>query len=633
MKFRILSDEEVKKLYDLTFLNYKKQGEEFLVQNGVSKDLSSYDKVLNSVGKIFETCAIYGMDIEDNKNSYDGFDIDSVKGDILSVLKSDNHVEAVQKYEQELPIKAHRYKELLDKTINNGLNKKQAFNPEYPEILKDKDKVFLEVQDIYPINDYITSFCNDLNEFTTPYGKEFSLKEVKGNPRISFNGAEIKPIHAFSQNLKFIESLNINKLDYKDDQLFSVLKKGNYNNFKALIRTRKEQAKAGEVFKNEELCRAYDKSELLFYHMGKKFNDNLVPNVMMTFKKTCDDLKSYYKDINKKLEYSSGMSGFSHENDTPVNIVMVSKDPYDIATSSAYNAPEWTCFHPLGLRSTGVNNHYVLEDDIAKGSVVYRGFHKNNMNKVVFRAIGSQYKNPFDGKKIYDFSLPIGKRGLEVDDTMKQINKQMLNDKDAEGLFELQNTTYIAMFATETPVIKSFDEDKQMLFKDFNKALGVNVDIIKDNNDTFEAVQSFQISKKDKINVDIIFPKNLEVAEDFEISGNSKIQNLSSNKMKVGGSMYISDCKSLKTLPKSLKVGGSVYLENLENLTSLPDKVESNSYIRIDNCPNLKYIPETIKDEQIKGIDKDKIKEFKENWSKKNFSLMVLNKKQDNFSK
>ncbi|OPZ79241.1 MAG: hypothetical protein BWY78_00160 [Alphaproteobacteria bacterium ADurb.Bin438] len=605
MKFRVLSEKEVENLKKSALNEHKNDAKKFLDEVGFKKDNKDYEEVLSSCTSVFETCSKYGLDKLDKYQISEEGQIKTLS-EVREILNSDNYAENLKKFEQELPIKAHKYKEIVDNTMKEGLDLRKDFNPKFPDILKDKDRVYIEVEDMYPVKEYISSYCEELSEFLKPYNKSFEVKDVKGNPRITFNNQEIRPHHNFMQSQKVLEEFKNIEVDGSDKQLFAVLKKGNFSDLKAILRTRKEQAKEGKEFKNEKICRAFDKNELLFYSFANKLKSSMFDDEVSNFMMARVRLDSFYEDIMSKLGFASGMKKSESENaDKSVNIIMVSKDAYDIATASAYNAPARTCFHPVG-KEVGENKHHVVKTIIEKGGL-YMAALDEKLNPV-FRSVVASYKND-KGEVIYDVNNPAGRCDLDGRKCFEEITKNLLNDKEVSGVFKRENVADLfehqglaeaaAGIPLKVPTITKLDENKEFDFKELSKILGNEV---VDENQVSK-VKSFKLKKddrQDEIDVKIKFPKSLEVERDFCLKDNSKT----------------------KALPNNLKVGGDFEISNCKNITSLPENLNVEGNIKIDNCENLKYIPTNIPENKIKGLSFEEVMVLKENYkNNQNFQM------------
>ena len=74
---------------------------------------------------------------------------------------------------------------------------------------------------------------------------------------------------------------------------------------------------------------------------------------------------------------------------------------------------------------------------------------------------------------------------------------------------------------------------------------------------------------------DLIVKENLDLA-------NLKITSLPEG-LKVGGSLYLTNCTNLASLPEGLKVGQYLNLSNCTSLTSLPEGLEVGGYLDLRN--------------------------------------------------
>jgi hypothetical protein len=64
---------------------------------------------------------------------------------------------------------------------------------------------------------------------------------------------------------------------------------------------------------------------------------------------------------------------------------------------------------------------------------------------------------------------------------------------------------------------------------------------------------------------------------------------------KVGGSLDLSGCTGLKSLPDNLKVGGCLNLSGCTGLKSLPDNLKVGGSLYLFGCIGLKSLPDNLK--------------------------------------
>jgi hypothetical protein len=68
------------------------------------------------------------------------------------------------------------------------------------------------------------------------------------------------------------------------------------------------------------------------------------------------------------------------------------------------------------------------------------------------------------------------------------------------------------------------------------------------------------------------------------VDGKLMLDNLS-----VDGSLDLSGCTSLTTLPDNLSVGGALYLSDCTSLTTLPDNLSVGGWLDLQGCTSLDY--------------------------------------------
>ncbi|GCD60144.1 hypothetical protein NBRC3277_2719 [Acetobacter pasteurianus NBRC 3277] len=64
--------------------------------------------------------------------------------------------------------------------------------------------------------------------------------------------------------------------------------------------------------------------------------------------------------------------------------------------------------------------------------------------------------------------------------------------------------------------------------------------------------------------------------------------------LRVGCSINLSDCKSIKHLPKDIYLGNNLILRGCEKLEEIPEHLCVNGDLDLTDCISIKYLPDSI---------------------------------------
>lgn len=266
---------------------------------------------------------------------------------------------------------------ILNETIRTGMQMRKEFDTDYPpEFYTEGGSLQRLVMDI-PLDMQAESAMRNIDMIVAKYkdnGIEFSSAE---NAFI-VKGQKVGPEKFFTSKStrlgNFLEKYENDSsiLDLKDDELFGVLEKGNYEEFLELGRQR---AMAVPRDKTNEALRAALKDEVIFHEICA---DGIKR----------DELVDKMKNLSDNFTKSAKLVSKESEKDVlgRVDRVMFSAVPEDLATQSTLR--NWrSCMHATGC------NHRFVDDTIGLGAIVAYGYDSQNPQKSVSRLLILPYKN------------------------------------------------------------------------------------------------------------------------------------------------------------------------------------------------------------------------------------------------
>jgi len=229
-------------------------------------------------------------------------------------------------------------------------------------------------------------------------------------------------------------------LDMQDRDLFEVIKSGDFEAFKGLL---KERGISGDK-RNKELCQAIRNDADLFKFVGyaaKKSGENA--DVFMA------DIHSQAQKMDSiaKLCQQETAAGKFHKPQGDIDRIVFSVRPYDLATQSTFR--DWeSCMHvnrPLMALENGFDGgafHDNLQRTIGAGSIVAYGYDSKNPSRMISRILIHPYENE-KGQIVYIPNEKVyGEKNEAFAKTVNETLQTTFNDPEAQGMFVRKHVKY-----------------------------------------------------------------------------------------------------------------------------------------------------------------------------------------------
>ena len=534
----LLSPDEEKNLFRENIIHLKKRATKFLIKiGGDEKSLP----LLTQIVRLFLLAKIY-----------DAFDMIDEKV-IQSYLQD---IEGLKKYISSFRKKVQIYQSEIQKIVRSGMKLRQEQNPKFPSFFKDKDRVYLKINPVSSGRFYIQNLIDGINLFM-PCDFRLSLLDmgevlfiqtkkdrlVRGKFLGTKAGRYFKKRSSYLSMIlrglsqPSLESVSLELYDYFNLASSHLMYKDGFLKLSPICR---------RLFPRALMC------EDLFYVLKSKapFKD------INDFKNKVQALRDFYLKAFHEIHLMQTSEPLKKRQDAVIDMLIISKSAYDIATMSAYarySKNEWaSCMLPNGL-----NAHY-LPKEVGSGVFVVFGVNSKNPLERLARISVKPYLNN-QGEVYYGAGYMYGVMMPQV--------KEQLNcflsayQPQLKGSFNLSKDVY--RDATES----AYYFDVSAL--DIVREKGFPVQ--KRDDDSFE-IGSPENCKNDDIVNQIIFELLNESSEPrrLEISMDSLSLKSSFERMDIYASFYAygltkSKCRLLPRFAHELVLTSS----NIQNLKSV----------------------------------------------------------------
>lgn len=349
--------------------------------------------------------------------------------EICEILKYPHAAENLKYYVEELYRKGNKYKETIDAAIQEGMKIRRAINPSYPKEFGQAGSFYLQVENIRTAFDLVTERITMMND-SLPGQHTLQLVQGEKAPTLEyFNGKSRQTfrLNAFLMHRsEVLQELakNFPLFDLEDRALLDTFKDKDYNAYKQL---KSERMRARSHLNKAFLTTLKD--EFLFYRLAHEFEthpeDTMETNICR--------VAQFYEQT-KKISLKVTTTGREIlPEQTPFQIMMFTRNPYEIATLSTYK--EWMQYSPKQvycLSAAGENFKYIKQE-IGRGSIVVYGMDKDFIPKC--RVILKPYYNQ-KGDIFYRLGRIKGEVTSGFEDQLRTFVNEHFNNS-SEGIYYL----------------------------------------------------------------------------------------------------------------------------------------------------------------------------------------------------
>lgn len=350
-------------------------------------------------------------------------------------------------------------RDIMKETTKSGVEMRKTNNPYIPADFYDENGVMRRLVVNIPDNIQQQSAAGIINVTQSKYenvsfNSAENIFEVSGK---NGKSQKIGPEKFFKNRAemlddKFLARLgdSAEALDMNDTELFDIIKKGDYEAFQEL---RKSRGMSGN--KTNQLLRNALGDEIVFKEISGKLaqTDNLTKeSFMATVKGTADEFSGQAAIISKEAEKSVLDTG-------GIDRVRFSTLPSDLAQQSTFQ--DWkSCMHAVGC------NHRYVDDSIGAGSIIAYGYNSKNPQKMVSRLLIHPYTND-KGEVAYKVNNTIyGKENLGFRQTVDAVVAEKWN-KGKNGVFTVASGLYDDNHTGESIALVSVDHGKAINLTDY----------------------------------------------------------------------------------------------------------------------------------------------------------------------
>ncbi len=413
----ILTSSEEKTFFKERLLTLKEQVLSFMKEN----HLQGSEKKILYLMRLFL--------LAQNYHAEDKISVPEIKKVFQDELKLKKYVSFFRK---EVQI----YQEEIKRIVHDGMKGRKDNKPVYPAFFNGKERVYLKINPVSSGGLYIKDMVDVLNNFLPAdeqlnfvFSDDKILIQSEKERKVSHRTLGIKAGRFFKKEASFLTRILTS---------FSLM-------------SQKEQVDFLSFFNSVGTYSDFKKKYVTF----QKFHIDIFPRALMTktsfyfFKRlgkiaSFDEFifkiksqRDFYSKIYQNLHHMQTAHQTIDFNENVIDLIILSKSPYDIATMSAYNdysKNEWaSCMTPRGI-----NAHY-LPKEIANGVFVCYGVNSKNPWRRLARISIKPYINNqgavyFGAGYMYGVMSPEAKEQLNTFLSAYQPEKK--------GCFSLQEDVY-----------------------------------------------------------------------------------------------------------------------------------------------------------------------------------------------
>lgn len=437
--FLTLSKDEIIKLQQTIYRNMSQKAVDFFEQYGLpTLPADKKQQCLTHLTRLFLLSQNYNIPLQ--------------KDDLKPLV---NNPSQLKIFATAFRKKANRYRAILEKYIENGIDLRHIKKTPYPKFLTKTDRLYVKIPTAYVGDSYIQKLIDDMNALLP---KEAELSVIKQGTSFLIQTPKerrsAQPIGQLAGRFLTKNTARLFKIQNAFHELgnLSEATKTDFVNWFNTCHTHQEYVHSYPAFKKTHpdiFPRAYINATL-FYQIKKHLGSIALKNVP-AFIEATDTLQHFYTECRQALhDMQAGHIG-NMQKQAAIDCLVFSKVPRDIALMSAY-APwedeEWGhCMNPIG------SNGSLIPKEIGLGSVIVYGINTQNPEQKLSRILLKPYRNQ-NGETYYGVSYMYGVNIPEI----KEIIKDFLSPyqppkvghyKMVEGIYPDQEAC--DLYFTKTP--------------------------------------------------------------------------------------------------------------------------------------------------------------------------------------
>lgn len=350
-------------------------------------------------------------------NNYN-LSFDKCREEIEKILKSPQAVFKLQEYCQNFFETAHKYKNILQKTMTEGLKQRQEVKPHYPSYFKTCQTLYVSIDTSLSAYDVIKQRLEQINEVLP---RNIRLQYNENSNKLE-DGKQAYSVGAFfSRRALGLKDINQKDEIAADTELFTVIQS---QNFSDLIELRKKRSLTNNPL-NKKLIRLLA-DKILFYQVSDLIQKQHTGDFTQKLQNALSSLKETYSRSEKMIEFSQQKSAISSDS-LSVDTLIISINPHQLATQSEYK--NWR-----NCTSADDFNHHRVIDGIAQGSIIVYGINSKFPQKKICRILLTPYKNK-NGNIIYHCNKNYGEYNLGFKKAVENLAEEFSSKE--QGIYNI----------------------------------------------------------------------------------------------------------------------------------------------------------------------------------------------------
>lgn len=361
-----------------------------------------------------ETMLLRVLNMANNYN----LSFDKCGEEIKNILQSPRPVSKLQEYCQSFFASAHKYKDILQNTMTEGLKQRQEVNPHYPSCFDKSQTIYAGIDTSLSAFDVIEQRLEQINEVLP---RENRLRYNETNNKLE-DGKQSYSVGAFfSRRALGLKDINQKDEISSDPELFDVLQSQDSSE---LIELRKNRS-LNDNHLNKKLIRLLA-DKVLFYQVSDLMQKQHTGDCTQKLQSALSGLEETYSRSEKMIEFAQQKSAISSDS-LSVDTLVISINPHQIATQSEYK--NWR-----NCTSADDFNHHRVIDGIAQGSIIVYGINSKLPQKKICRILLTPYQNE-NGNIVYHANKNYGEYNLGFKKAVENLAEEFSSKE--QGIYNI----------------------------------------------------------------------------------------------------------------------------------------------------------------------------------------------------
>lgn len=403
---KILNKSEQKEIY----INLLKE------QLATTRQLIKNSKVLFS-DKEQKKAEIMLLRVLNMANNYN-IPFEKCVDEIKNVLQAPSGISALAKYCQSFFENAHKYKDILQNTMSEGMKQRQKVKPSFPSCFDKTQTVYMHIDASLSAFDVIEQRLEQINE-VLPHDSRLSFNEK--NNKLEDGKQSFSVGAFFSRRALGLKNIN-QKNEFVDDPDLALVIQS--QNFSSLIDLRKKRSLENNGL-NRNLIRLLG-DKVLFYQIADLVKKQHTDDFSSKLNSALLSLEDTYSRSEKMIEFSQQKSAISSDSFS-IDTLVISINPHMIATQSEYK--NWR-----NCTSADDFNHHRVIDGIAQGSIVVYGINSKLPQKKISRILLTPYQSK-DGNVVYHCNKNYGEYNLGFKKAVENLAEEFSSKEN--GIYDI----------------------------------------------------------------------------------------------------------------------------------------------------------------------------------------------------